>query len=110
MKPVDRYRWLYARAAKERSGLDILFSDFVDQYAEATGAKLYFQMWGAHKCPQLGRDLAYMAKWRYLRRARIGLSSGAWQPGFPKWVWSYRCNRTELNDSIMRYKDEEQQP
>lgn len=31
-----------------------------------------------------------MAKLGYLERHRSGLSSGAWQSGFPKWVWSYQ--------------------
>jgi len=44
--------------------------------------------WGAQPVAQAQRDLAAMEKAGVLERGRLGLS-GNWQPGFPKWVWSY---------------------
>jgi hypothetical protein len=107
MKPHERRKWLYNAIKGERGGVDVLYADFVDAYMEATGAKCYPQMWGAHKCPQLGRDLSQMARDGALRRHRAGLSGGAWQPGFPKWVWSYEIGRghTAIWDEI--YKEEQ---
>jgi hypothetical protein len=53
------------------------------------GAKFEGVAWGADHCPQLGRDLTRLYKARKLTRFRIGLGQN-WQPGFPKWVWSYQ--------------------
>ena len=87
MKPHERMVWLLQWVKKYRFA-DVLNSDLVDDYEHATGAKVDVVPWGANKCPQLGRDLAYMAKCGALKRWRNGLSGG-WQPGFPTWVWSY---------------------
>lgn len=94
MKPLLRYDWIENHMRGDtllkRGGVDILDSAFVDAYIEATEAPHTPTNWGAYKCPQLGRDLSKMYEMGILRRTRVGLSSGAWQPGFPKWVWSYR--------------------
>lgn len=83
----DRYTWLMAYIQR-KGHVDVLNSELVDEYAQATNAKIIPVCWGAHHCPTLGRDLAHMAKCGALKRGRIGLS-GNWQPGFPKWVWAY---------------------
>lgn len=83
----DRYVWIMAWIKKNGS-TDVLNSDFVDAYIEATSAKFRHTAWGAYKCPTLGKDLAHMARCGALKRGRIGLGSN-WQPGFPKWVWAY---------------------
>ena len=87
-----RKRWVwiaeYIRDKTRGTGVDVLNSDFVDDYVEAFGLRVHIMMWGANKCPQLGRDLSAMTKCGYLKRSRVGLS-GNWQPGFPKWVWGY---------------------
>lgn len=93
--PVGQRReWLlqYIRARHPREGVDVLNRYFVDDYADATSAKVEIMMWGANRCPQLGRDLLSMYKVGQLERGRIGLA-GNWQPGFPKWVWSYRVKK-----------------
>lgn len=96
MKPTDRYAWIENHMRSDnllaRGGVDILASDFVDAYIEATNASFIPKNWGAHGCPQLGRDLAAMHEAGTLKRGRVGLSNGAWQPGFPKWVYVYRLN------------------
>lgn len=93
MKPQARYDWIedYVRADTllARSGVNILDADFVDEYIQNTNAPYKATMWGANKCPQLSRDLKEMQKQGIFQRRRSGLNNGAWQPGFPKWVWSY---------------------
>lgn len=92
MKPRERYDWIenYIRAKAHRPELgavDVCDSDFVDDYVAATGAEVHYVMYGANKCPQLGRDLATMVG--TLERSRVGLQGMAGM-GFPRWVWSYR--------------------
>jgi hypothetical protein len=85
-----RYDWIKARIAEEIGGhVDILNSDFVDDYIAKFDAGYRPVNWGAHHCPQLGRDLSAMYNLGMLKRSRIGLTDGAWQPGFPKWVYTY---------------------
>lgn len=74
---------------KEHGPVDVLNSELVDEYVEATGMKFKWMAWGANVCQQLGRDLAFMAKRGALSRGRLGLGAN-WQRGFPKWVWSYK--------------------
>jgi len=83
-----RYTWLLKKAL-EKGFLDVLDSELVDAYIANFDQKYTPTNWGAHKCRRLGADLSAMAKGGFLNRRRIGLCGGAWQPGFPKWVWSY---------------------
>lgn len=91
MTPNDRYRWIlnYMQRGHGRS-VDVLYSDFVCDYIEATGAKSVLQIFGAPKCPQLGRDLGAMYQAGILDRYATGLPSGDAAMGFPKWVYTYR--------------------
>lgn len=77
---------------------NVLDQDFVDSYVEATKAPSQFMLWGADRCPQLGKDLSYLHKQCVLMRVRTGIQGLAGQ-GFPKWVWSYR-----LTDSAEAYR------
>lgn len=90
MKPRLRRDWILQHISQNyaRGGVDVMNRDFVDEYVDATKAKFQFMCWGANRCVQLGRDLALMVKLGKLERFRCGLGSN-WQPGFPKWVWSY---------------------
>lgn len=115
MKPQDRYNWIERHMRGDnllaRGGVDILCADFVDAYIEATEAPYGAVNWGAYKCPQLGRDLAAMYRAGTLKRGRVGLSDGAWQPGFPKWVYCYRLayvaseapKPSKVDETIARY-------
>lgn len=91
MTPDQRYRWIteYIRAPGYGMTLDILNTDFVLAYGEATGVKLHHCAFGAPKCPTLARDLLQMKKDYRLTRKRVGIE-GMGGMGFPKWVWSYR--------------------
>jgi hypothetical protein len=100
VKPSDRRKWIIKRIAQEPGGVvDVCNNDFVRDYIDATGASYRETMWGAPKCPQLGRDLSRMAL-RFpkpLKRARTGLWNMAGL-GFPRWVWSYRVRPVDIWD------------
>jgi hypothetical protein len=92
MKPFDRYQWIEAwlrRGETELRWVDILDSDFVLAYAEATHAQLVHMQVGAPKCKQLARDLGAMFAVGKLERAAVGMPAGDSSMGFPKWVYSY---------------------
>ena len=107
MKPEDRYAWLENRIDEEGAGgVDTLNSQFVDDYIDATDAKFRFTNFGAYKCPQLGRDLSTMFRAGRLRRSRLGLTDGAWQPGFPTWVWCYSLPRYHRSTNTTKINKE----
>ncbi len=95
MKPDARYCWVitYMEAFTYDVSVDILNSDFVNDYVDATGARVAHQPYGAPKCPQLARDLLAMKKAYRLKRSRVGVE-GMGGMGFPTWVWSYRLPNT----------------
>jgi hypothetical protein len=91
MCPAERYRWIlgFMQRGHGRS-VDILYSDFVCDYIDATGVNGVVQFFGAPKCPQFGRDLAAMFRAGILDRYATGLPTGDSAMGFPKWVYTYR--------------------
>ena len=92
MSPRDRYQWIEAWMREEplaRAFVDVLNTDFIYEYAEATNAKLEPMLIGAPKCKQLGRDLGAMFSSGKLKRQAVGLSAGDASMGFPKWTYSY---------------------
>lgn len=91
MSPTDRQKWIlsYMQRGHGRT-VDVLYSDFVCDYMEATGTKGVAQFFGAPKCPQLGRDLGAMYSAGILDRDATGLPAGDAAMGFPKWVYTYR--------------------
>ncbi|WOI47704.1 hypothetical protein [Acidovorax sp. BLS4] len=88
---AERYSWIEQWLAQQLLGysVDVLNREFVDAYAEATGAPVQVMPYGADKCRQLGRDLSWMAAQGRLLRCRTGLCGMAGM-GFPRWVWTYR--------------------
>jgi hypothetical protein len=89
----QRRRWLinWLKAQPEGSWMDVLNAHFVADYIEATEAKFYAMPYGAHKCPQLGRDLTRMHKEGALTRSTTGIQGMAGQ-GFPRWVYTYKLS------------------
>ena len=83
----DRRAWLLRAIATEKF-VDVLNTHFVDDYVNATGAKVIVMTWGANRCRLLSSDLMRMHNAGLLQKHRIGLGCN-WQPGFPKWVNSY---------------------
>ena len=90
MKPKDRETWILDHL-KSYPGerVSITDADFVADYIDATGAAHRVRMWGAHACPQLGRDLLRMKRKYLLKRDRSSIQ-GMGGLGFPTWVWTYR--------------------
>ena len=82
----NKERWVLKHIPKV--GVDILNADWVDAYIESFNAPHRICNWGANKCPQLGKLLSQMYKKNILNRGVIALGR-AWQPGFPKWVYTY---------------------
>ena len=83
----ERYAWIESYI-RDHGGVDVLNRWFVEAYASATNMGVIPTCIGADIAPALGKDLAHMYKVGRLARVRVGLS-GNWEPGFPKWVWSY---------------------
>ena len=82
--------WIERTLRDDRTiyAIDGLNSDFVNAYIDATGASFKPTNYGAHKCPQMGRDLAKMAEDGILTKSRVGINGMGM--GFPTWVFSYR--------------------
>ena len=87
MNKAKRQAWIKEWVQKN-TFVDVLNCDFVFAYIKATGVPFEDTNWGAPKCRTLGQDLAGMVHDGTLSRRCVGLS-GNWQPGFPRWVWTY---------------------
>lgn len=95
MKPVEREAWIYEYLSRHenRAGCDILNADFVNEYAEATGAKVEYTPYGANRCLTLARDLKRMHDDFRLKRTRVGIPYDMRGIGFPLWVWNYSTGK-----------------
>lgn len=95
MNRNERFAWIEAwmRSDRTRARVDVLDSELVLSYIEATGAKSSLQFIGAPKCKQLGSDLSAMFRAGILKRSPTGLPSGDSSMGFPKWVYVYSLKR-----------------
>lgn len=112
MTPKEREDWLIDRIQREPGKMvDVCNSDFVDDYVEATGATARTVMWGAKKCPQLGRDLSRMAtRWgACLKRSRTSLGDMGTGMGFPRWVWAYRVHPAWTDEGFSRLTEKDAQ-
>jgi hypothetical protein len=94
LKPSERYLWI-ARYLVERSAsfpqtCDVTHAYFVRAYIEnCKPPRIGWMPYGAHKVPQLGRDLSEMHKRGLLSRYVAGLGDMR-SMGFPSWVYVYR--------------------
>ena len=88
---TNRRAWIVNELRAVR-GADIRNAEFVAGYVLYTGAKYHVCAYGAHKCPQLGRDLRKLYKLGVLRRRRASVH-GMGGMGFPTWVWFYEVSR-----------------
>lgn len=77
------------RGGGAKANVDVLDSDFVCAYADATKAHATVGMVGAPRCKQLGKDLSAMFAAQRLTRCAAGLQAGDASMGFPKWVYTY---------------------
>lgn len=87
----DKSEWIIDYLKRSKEPVDVLNADFVDAYIEKFNAKYKLQMYGAHKCPELGKLLSDMHNKQLLIRSVIGLSG--LPTGFPKWVYTYELNQ-----------------
>lgn len=69
--------------------VDMLDEDFVDKFIQQFNAKHQATLIGAYRCNELSRLLGKMYKNGLLVRYPMGLRSGAYQDGFPKWIYCY---------------------
>jgi hypothetical protein len=92
MLPIDRYAWLLEYMTKHPGDtFDVCKSDFVDDYIrECRPSKVAYMPYGAHKVPQLGRDLSQLYLWELLKRNSVGLGDMGSGLGFPRYVYAYR--------------------
>jgi len=86
----ERSTWIIEYLRDNIGGVDVLNANFVNDYLNFSGeGTRYAPMpYGAHKVPQLGRDLTRMYRECKLERTRVGIQGFAGM-GFPHWVWSY---------------------
>lgn len=97
MKPRQRYDVIVSYLTDTSPHVDILDADFVDHYIErANPSVIHHMAYGAHKVPQLGRDLSNMCKVGILDRVSLGVPFGEW--GMPRWVWSYSLKKEVKNE------------
>ena len=97
---AERRLWLLRHLVEERF-LDVLDTAFVEQYVGHTGARYFPSPWGAGWCKLLNSDLLRMYRRGELKRSRASLGM-SWQPGLPKWVYSYSLKRPVDNRATDR--------
>lgn len=90
----EKEEWIinYIQEHEHMKVVDILDEKFVNAFIKKIKAKYEVRMIGANKCRELSKLLSNMYKKGLLVRCAIGLKGGAWQDGFPKWVYCYEIN------------------
>lgn len=84
-----RLDWILSVWFASQREASSISSEFHDAYAaQFPKYQRKAKLWGAQPVGQAMRDLSSLWKQGKLRRVKISLG-GVWQPGFPKWVWSY---------------------
>lgn len=87
-----RQAWI-VQWLKENFCADSVNQQFHEDYHKTFPKyKQAFKFWGAQPVARAMQDLAEMERDGLLKRGRVSLG-GNWQPGFPKWVWSYTLNK-----------------
>lgn len=87
MKHSMRVAWLL-NEVKHRIFVNVLNQDFSDGYIKITNAPHEIMLYGANRCPMLGRDLSKMYRAGLLCRDVTGVED-ARSLQFPTWVWTY---------------------
>ena len=100
MPRLKRHEWImsYFNARPALWYENVLNSDFVDIYVEATNVPFMCMMYGANRCPTLGRDLADLYRMGKLKRTTGGVGD-ARSLGFSTWVWMYSPIREPENQT-----------
>jgi hypothetical protein len=71
---------------KKENYVDITNTPFVDAYINKFKSKHKVMLYGANKCPEIGRILSLMYKQGLVQRTIVSLSLGY---SFPNWVYLY---------------------
>jgi len=86
--PAERHAFILDYLKREISA-SVVDQPFQDAYhLKFPFYKREFKVWGAMPVKQAQKDLAELERSGILERFRCSLGAN-WQPGFPKWVWSY---------------------
>lgn len=83
----EKEEWVLSYIGKY-GPVDVLNTDFVDAYAAEFRPRVATQLYGANKCPELGRLLSRMYSGNVLKRFATGIP-GLCGMGFPRWVYVY---------------------
>jgi len=83
----EKIEWIleYMEEHKYVSSVD---TDFVNSFVDKFNPKIRIMNWGANKCRELNRLLAFGYKQGKFSRRATGLGIN-WMYGFPKWVYVY---------------------
>lgn len=73
---------------RRHASTDSVDQKFHEAFTAQYGGVVSRKMFGAQRNHKAMRLVGKMAKDGKLNRFKVSLG-GAWQPGFPKWVWSY---------------------
>lgn len=92
----ERHIWLLNYIDQADGGhVDVLNSKLVDSYILQFGMTFRAVIYGANKCPQLGKDLSKLHRFGILDRSSIGITS-SYEDGWPKWVYSYKYSENNV--------------
>jgi len=94
MGKMQKQEWIYDYI-KRNEYIDIFNAEFVDSYIKVCAPNtVYYQPYGAHTVPEIGRYLSEMYKNNLLERFRVPL---AYQySGFPTWCYVYHIKRKKV--------------
>lgn len=86
----DKIAWVETYLKEVETQIDVLNTAFVNAYINEFGVAHRFTMYGAFKCPDLGRTLKAGYDKGVFERGRIGLTEHL--SGLPNWVYVYSLN------------------
>lgn len=84
----SKLEWLIEYMEKNQHA-DVMNSELVDEYEGKFNVEVDIKMYGANRCKDLGKLLSLGYKLGLFNRSPVGLTNGAWNVGFPKWVYVY---------------------
>jgi len=74
---------------KENQRADVINTELVDAYEKEFKVNVSVMIYGPNRCKDLGKTLSLGYKLGLFKRQPVGLANGAWNVGFPKWVYVY---------------------
>jgi hypothetical protein len=89
-KRLQQVNWIISYTKKEGEVINVLNKKFVEDFINEFSVKHDLMFFGASKCKELSKTLAFGFKIGLLSRKPVSLT--AWSSGFPKWVYDYTPN------------------